>query len=176
MRAPVALSLLAVLLAVSIARNALWTDDYAIWSKTIEAYPRRARAYNELGLHMLDAGRYEDAYRLLRMSSELDPYQQQIWNNLGQVYERLGQTENAIRTYELAIGNAPQDPLPYYNLGVLYYDRFSDRKKALAYLLRARDLQPLEPDVHYQLSRIYADMGDGLQAAEEIKLYRYYRR
>jgi tetratricopeptide (TPR) repeat protein len=143
---------------------------------TLETFPRKARGYNEVGLHLLDQGRYEDAYRFLRRSLELEPYQQPIWNNLGRVYERLGQTDMAIRTYERAIGNAPDDATPYFNLGVLYFDKLHKRDTALSYLLKARDLNPLEPDVHYQLSRIYTANGDHVKAKEELDRFNYLKR
>ena len=168
--------ILLLLTAASSARNALWQDDATIWAPTLENFPRKARGYNEVGLQLLDQGRYEEAYRFLQRSLELDPYQQPIWNNLGQVYERLGQLDRAIRTYERALGNAPDDPTPYFNLGVLYLDRLGQKDKAMGYLLKARDLNPLEPDIHYQLSRIYAANGDRTQAKEELARFNYLKR
>jgi tetratricopeptide (TPR) repeat protein len=165
------LALLAVLLAVSIARNAVWHDDGDIWEDTIRKSPRKARAYNELGLHILAIGNYEKALALFGSSLMIDPYQPAVYINLGLAFEKLDQIDNAIRTYEQAISNQPSEPAAYYNLGILYYNVRGDRKKALAYLLRARDLDPREPDVHQYLGRIYYETGDITRSREENALY-----
>ncbi len=176
MRTYPAVALVLLLTAVSLARNALWQDDATIWTPTLNVFPNKARGYNEVGVHFLNEGKFEEAYGFLRRSLELNPYQQPIWNNLGQVYEGLGRIDMAIQTYERAIGNAPDDPTPYYNLGLLYFNRLGNKDKAMPYLFRARDLNPLEPDIHYQLSRVYAANGDPVRAREELDRYTYLKR
>jgi len=65
----------------------------------------------------------------------------------------------------------PDDPTAYYNLGVLTYTTLKDRNKALGYFLRARDLGPLEPDVHQYLGLIYAERGNFDLSRNEMALY-----
>ena len=165
------LVLIVLLLAVTIVRNAVWADDGRLWNDIIEKSPRKARAYNEYGLHVLDAGDYEKALRLLSRSIELNRYQPQVYVNMGLAYERMNLLEKAIATYEMAIFVEPNDPTPYYNLGVVYYNRLKERERALGYFLKARDLNPSEPDVHQFLGMIYRDKGDFPRSAEEMALY-----
>jgi len=168
------LAIIALLLAVTIARNAVWADDGRLWNDIIEKSPRKARAYNEYGLHVLD-GDPGRAIKLLGKSLELDRYQPQIYINIGLAYEKIGQIEKAVSAYELALFIGPTDPIAYYNLGVLYYQKLNDRDKALTYFLKARDLDPMEPDVHQFLGSIYRDRGDLSRSAEEMKRYDYLR-
>ena len=163
--------MLLALLATGIARNAQWHDDGTIWGDSLTKSPGKARGYNEIGLHLLDQGMYQEAYRILSRSVQLDPYQPAVYVNLGLAYERLGQPENARATYERAISYNPYDPNSFYNLGVLHYTTFKDPDKAFGYFLQARDLNPLEPDVHQFLGQIYAERGDHARAAEEWRLY-----
>jgi len=163
--------LIALLLAVTVARNAVWADDGCLWNDIIEKSPRKARAYNEYGLHVLDTGDFGQALILLGKSLELNRYQPQIYVNLGLAYERTDQIEKAITAYERAIFSQPDDATAYYNLGVLYYLRLKDRDRALGYFLKARDLGPLEPDVHQFLGSIYREQGDTSRSAEELALY-----
>jgi tetratricopeptide (TPR) repeat protein len=164
-------ALIAVLLAGTIARNAVWADDGWLWNDIIEKSPRKARAYNEYGLHVLETGDYDLALRLLGRSLELDRYQPQVYVNLGLAYERKNDIERAIAAYERAIFVHPDDPTAYYNLGVLHYRRLKDRDKALGYFLKARELNPMEPDVHQFLASIYRDQGNVSQSAREMALY-----
>jgi tetratricopeptide (TPR) repeat protein len=175
MRFMFSMVILLALTAASSARNALWQSDATIWGPTLETFPRKARGYNEVGLYLLEQGKYDDAYLFLRRSLELDPYQP-IWNNLGQAYEGLGQIDQAIKTFERAIWSTPNDATAYYNLGKLYLNRLRDRDKAMGYLLKARDLNPLEPDIHYQLSLAYSEIGDLGKAREELERYDYLKR
>jgi tetratricopeptide (TPR) repeat protein len=168
-------ALIAILLAATIARNAVWADDGRLWNDIIEKAPRKARAYNEYGLHVLDTGDPMKAIRLLGRSLELDRYQPQVYVNIGLAYEKLNMIDKAIATYEMAIFTEPTDPTPYYNLGGVYYNRLKDRERALGYFLKARDLNPSEPDVHQYLGTIYREKGDLSRSAEEMALYEKYR-
>jgi len=164
-------ALLAALVAVTFERNEIWHDEGRIWEDIIQKSPRNARAYNELGLHLLDNGDHAGALRVLGRSLELNPYQPQIYINLGLAFEKTNQVEKAINAYERAMSYQPDDPTAYYNLGVLTYTTLKDRNKALGYLLRARDLNPLEPDVHQYLGLIYAEQGNAALYRQEMELY-----
>ena len=172
MRSLGAITLLVLFLAVTVFRNALWLDEEGIWLDAIGNAPRKARAYNELGLHYLAAGQHQKGFRLLARSLELDPYQPAVYVNLGLAYERLNDVDRAVKTYERAIWLNPGDPTAYYNLGVLTYSTLKDPDRAFGYFLKARDLNPLEPDVHEHLARIYLERGDRDRAAEETALFR----
>jgi tetratricopeptide (TPR) repeat protein len=173
MRELLALAVLLPLFAAAIARNELWRDDGAIWGDSIAKSPRKARGYNEIGLHLLDRGRYLEAYQVLSRSIEIDPYQPVIYVNLGLALERLGRYEQARATYERAVSYNPFDPSAFYNLGVLHYTVFKNPEKAFGYFLQARDLNPFEPDVHQFLGQIYAERGELERSEEEWRLYRH---
>jgi tetratricopeptide (TPR) repeat protein len=164
-------ALLAVLVAVTLARNEVWVDEGKTWEDIIQKSPRKARAYNELGLHLLDIGDHAGALRVLGRSMALNPYQPQVYINLGLAFEKTNQVEQAINAYERAMSYQPDDPTAYYNLGVLTYNTLKDRNKALGYFLQARDLNPLEPDVHQFLGQIYAERGNTALSREEMALY-----
>jgi len=166
-----ACALFAALAAVTFARNEVWHDEGSTWVDIIQKSPRKSRAYNELGLHLLDAGDPAGALTVLGRSLELNPYQPQVYINLGLAFERTNQLDKAIHSYEQAMSFQPDDPTAYYNLGVLSFTALKDRDKALTYLQRARDLNPLEPDVHQYLGMIYAEQGDTGLYLREMALY-----
>jgi tetratricopeptide (TPR) repeat protein len=164
-------ALIAALAAATAARNDVWRDEGSTWMDIIQKSPRKARAYNELGLHLLDKGDHAGALRVLGRSLELNPYQPQVYVNLGLAFERTNQVEKAINAYERAMSYQPDDPTAYYNLGVLTFTTLKDRNKALGYLLRARDLNPLEPDVHQYLGLIHAEQGNAELYRKEMAIY-----
>lgn len=156
-----------LLAGASLARNALWYSEAGIWEDCISKSPHKSRAYNELGLHFLDRGDNERAYAVLAGSLKQDPYQGPIYINLGLALEALGHLEEAVRAYEAAIRLYSAEPAVYYNIGRIYYNDLKDRDRALGYFLKARDLDPSEPDVHHYLSLIYEELGDRAQATRE---------
>ena len=166
-----ACALLAALVALAFARNEVWHNEGTTWQDIIQKSPRKPRAYNELGIHLLDTGDNAGALRLLGRSLELNPYQPQVYINLGLAFERTDQIEKAVDAYERAISYQPDDPTAYYNLGVLNYSVLKDRNKALGYLHRARDLNPFEPDVHQYLGAIYSEQGNIDLYRQEMALY-----
>ncbi len=161
------LAVLMVLAAVTLMRNSLWHDDGTIWRDTIGKSPRKARAYNELGLHFIAEKDYPMALEILDRSLEINPYQPEIYINLGIAFEKTGRTDRAREAYQRALSYDPRDPTAYYNLGLLYYRKLHDSTTALSYLLKARDLDPLEPDVHEWLGELYSERGNARLAARE---------
>lgn len=171
MRKTVSVLLVILLSLLSFSRNRIWQSDGTIWADTIAQNPENARAYNELGLYLASTGDYEEALRIMNISLALNPYQPTVYVNIGFLLERANLPDQAEETYHRAIRYYPQNATAYYNLGILYYSRFQDRDRALRSLLTARDLDPLEADVHHYLSRIYLEKGDRSRAEEENRLY-----
>ncbi len=165
------IGLLLILLITSFLRNSLWGDEGKLWLDTINKSPKKARGYNELGLEAINSKNYTLALDAFTRALKLDPYLSQTYVNIGLVYEGLNQIDEAIAAYERSTRMNPVDPVPYYNMGILYYKSKQDRQKALDLFLKARDLNPLEPDVHNYLSAIYRDMGLHDQANEEMRLF-----
>ena len=171
MRTAAGVILLVVLTAMSLARNTLWMDDGMLWLDTIQKSPHKARGYNELGLYAIKVHDYQLALSAFNRSLQLDPYMPHAYVNIGLAYEGLNRVDLAILAYQRAISLAPEDPIPYYNLGQVYYKTMKDHQKALGFFLKARDLNPLEPDVHQLLGYVYRDMGMDARSMAEFRLY-----
>jgi protein O-mannosyl-transferase len=166
-----AVILVATLLVAAYARNGLWQDDMTIWADALDKSPRKARGLNELGIYYVGKQDYEKALAALRKSLELNRYQPAVYLNMGLAYEGLNRIDLAIEMYTTAAQYQPDDPVAYYNLGVLYYKTLHDLDRAFELLRKARDLNPSEPDVHLYLSYIYRDRGEFEHADEEYRLH-----
>lgn len=171
MRTLVGAALLITLVAASIERNALWFDDGTIWIDSINKSPKKGRAYNELGLHAIQVHDYTLALDAFTRAIRINPYLSNAHINIGLAYEGLERFDMAIAAYEKAIRIDPEEPTAYYNLGIVYFQKKNNPQKALELFLKARDLNPLEPDVHQYLGRIYQSNGDVQLAQKEFQLF-----
>ncbi len=162
--------LVLILTTVCFLRNSVWENDATLWMDTAAKSPQKMRGYNEVGIHYLNEHNYEKALAIFVTLIRMNPYEPLARINLGLAYEGLGQTDLAAKAYEMAIAINPDDPTAYYNLGCLYYNTRKDHKKALELFLKARDLNPLEPDVHQYLGDIYREAGRPDLAQGEYRL------
>lgn len=68
------LAALVVLLAVAtLIRNEDYRSELALWARTVQQSPQKARAWNNLGMACRDAGRSECAEQSFRQAMALDP-------------------------------------------------------------------------------------------------------
>jgi len=93
------------------------------YQKAIELNPKDAHAYANLGNVYFTEKRYEEAIRFYERAIELDSkkaYVAYLRNNLGRAYYAQQRYAKAIEQYQKAVELDPQQPLPYYSLGLTY--------------------------------------------------------
>jgi tetratricopeptide (TPR) repeat protein len=77
------LALLATgLVVVTVARNAVYKSEIALWRDTVSRSPGKARAYNNLGYAFDLAGRRNEALQAYQRALEIDPDYVKARNNL----------------------------------------------------------------------------------------------
>lgn len=97
-------------------------------NKNDEALYNRGTAYRK-------AGKYVEAIADLSRAIKIKEVPR-YYNNRGNAYSRLGKKEEAIDDYIKAMELDPEDPSPYYNLGIVY-SRAGDTKKSTYYFHKA---------------------------------------
>ena len=78
-----------------------------------------------------------------------------------------GDSERARELLEKAVGLNDQLRLAYVDLGVILTEQ-KQLQQALEALEHAEKLDPLQPDVHYRLGRLYQAMGKRVEAEKEM--------
>jgi tetratricopeptide (TPR) repeat protein len=125
-----ALALVAVLVALTVARNRVWRDDLSLWADSVEKSPNKARAVNNLGVALSVRSDYRAAAALFERAARLDPDYSKAWFNLGTARHRLGDYEGAIAPYETFLAAAPDYPEVYANLSDCYFRTWRPEKAA----------------------------------------------
>jgi tetratricopeptide (TPR) repeat protein len=129
----------------------LWFQLALVQSKTpdtvpeaVKAYQRviaiqpSARAHNNLGTLLLNAGQVGPAIVQFEAALRLAPSYARAHNNLGNAYSKTEQGQRAEQHYQSAIKLAPSYISPYYNLGLLYLNarRFAESASAFREVLK----------------------------------------
>jgi tetratricopeptide (TPR) repeat protein len=138
-----------------------------------------AMLYSELGLHLLDAQRYEDAIDVLSEAADhpSNDLQRERWRFLfflSYAYEFQGETEQALQAIREAQSLNPNfSRLLYQEAWVYYHARQWDEALRLfeRVLREHSDDDSLVRDVRFRMSNIYVEQGDmakGEKILEEV--------
>ncbi len=81
-----------------------------------------------------------------------------------------GSYETALREFKKSIEINPSNPVPYSNVGYIYYD-IGDMAKAYEYHRKALEIDPNHANSHYGLALIYSRWGDDERARHHWQEY-----
>ena len=161
---------LALLVAATLALGrvtAARTRDYAsaltLWTDTVAKRPENARARNNLGKALEDAGRVGEALEQYRAAARLDSTLADARSNLGHALDLAGRPDEAIAEYRAALRFDPDHAWAHCNLGAALARR-GDLAAATAELDAALRLDPEFPEANYNRGLLLARSGQ-LEAA-----------
>ena len=107
----------AALALTTVSRNEDYLSEERIWRDTMAKRPLNWRAYNNLGMVLIKAGRPEEAMTHLAEALRLNPRQAETYNNFGNALIARGRTDEGMRYYVEALAINPRLAEAYTNLG-----------------------------------------------------------
>jgi tetratricopeptide (TPR) repeat protein len=118
-----------------------------------------------LGAHLLEQGKVEEAIWHLEQAYELNDENTAVLINLGGAYVMAGHHKKAIPLLETARDAEPDNAMVWTNLATAYLGNPllatpQQQMKAISAFQKALDLNPAAPNVHYNLGLIFVDRGD----------------
>ena len=123
-------------------RNADYRSELSIWQDTVDKSPRDDRARSNLGMALLECGRFDEAIVQLQRALEINADVAGVHNNLGIIMARRGQMDEAIVHFQKAVDLQPGFVGALNNLGnaLAAKNRFDE---AMARLRQALKLSPI---------------------------------
>jgi tetratricopeptide (TPR) repeat protein len=121
-----------------------WTSTYALWTHTLEVTENNFRAEDNLGVALVELGRYADALVHFQNAAAIYPEDEISHINIAALLARQGDLRDAIVEYEAALRltSSPQDQtVAYSDLGAIYR-QLGDNATARANYLQALHLDP----------------------------------
>lgn len=114
---------LALAIALCIARNSDWHSPERLWSDASKKGPLMPRPYVNLAQALLQEGRVEESIAASRRALALRPDLERGHYNLGTAYMQQGQYELAAAHLRRALEISPQLLPAYNNLGNIYVEQ-----------------------------------------------------
>ncbi|MEK7096739.1 MAG: tetratricopeptide repeat protein [Patescibacteria group bacterium] len=96
---------------------------------------------NNMGVELFRVGRYDEAKKYFKISTQLAPYWWVNWNNLGASYEREKNYQKAMDYYQKSVTNG-QYYLAYENLARILVLHGKDQKKTEEFLQKSLKIFP----------------------------------
>ncbi len=95
--------------AVTISRNALWSDDLLIWREAARVSPNKARVQYNLGFALAQRRQIEPAEQAFRLARSLNPSDDLSYAALGYCAEIQHRNKEALAFYEQALTLNPNN-------------------------------------------------------------------
>ncbi|MBI3754312.1 MAG: tetratricopeptide repeat protein [Deltaproteobacteria bacterium] len=149
------LFIIAPLSLATCERNALWKDDFTLWTDIVHKSKGKARAYYNLGAAYHDEkGLLDEAITYYRTALTIEPDYASVHNDLGDALRDKGLLEPAIIEYKTALRLKPAYPKAHNNLGIVYcrQGKFDEAIRELKMALR---LNPEYAEARNNLEDIY---------------------
>jgi tetratricopeptide (TPR) repeat protein len=136
-----------------------------LFSLAIEAAPREATYYNDLGNALKACGNLQEAEASYKAAIAFNAGYADAHFNLGNVCRLQGNFSAAIASYERAIALSPLEADAHNNLGTAWLDMGQTDKAERAFL-RAIELNPWYAEAHFNRGNAFASKGDHVEAIE----------
>ncbi len=149
-------------------RNEDYRTELSIWNDTVAKCPDNARAHNNFGRALLEAGRYPEALAQCEEALRLKPDNPEAHFNLGFLLQQTGKPQEAISEYERALRLKPDHFEARFNLGVAL-EKVGRESEAIQDYEQALRSYPDYVEAHVNLGNALLRMGKAQEAVEHYE-------
>lgn len=143
--------IIGILIVFSIKRNGVYIDELSLWSDVVKKAPGNARGWHALAGAYIQRGMFDKAEECIRRSLRIQP-EPITFVLLGRLEALRHRYENALLLYEEAIRRSEEEVFKkmaivskakaYFEIGNIYFEVYSDPKRAEYYYRKAIELRP----------------------------------
>jgi tetratricopeptide (TPR) repeat protein len=152
--------------AGTIRRNAVWKNDFALYSDMVIKSPDAFVPNNNLGFALMKMGRFQEAKKHLEIALRLKPDMLNILISKSTFYIKKGFVDKAILELNNTLFLEPGRADAHYYLGLAYAIK-GWLKQAVDEYTEALRLKPDYPHIHNNLAEVYAMQGRTYEAMSE---------
>ena len=145
-----------------------WQNGFALFTHTLSVTENNHVMHNNLGIEFKSQGRFDEAIEQFNKALKIRPNYAKVHNNLGNVLQAKGRFNEAINLERNALKAIPNSAKLYNNLGFALKSQ-GKVDEARDSLYKARELNQMDPMVHYYLGQVHMKAADTVAAAEAYK-------
>ncbi len=146
----------------------------AVFADYLRQRPDDPNGHMMMGMTLFRSGDFDQARPQFETARRLDPKLLEADYYLGMVAYSLADDATAEGLLTSVVARDPEHGQAHLGLGKLYL-RQKKLEQAVSQLQTAARLLNDEPDVHFQLSRVYGQMGQTALAQQEVAAYRAFK-
>jgi len=146
-------------------RNAIWQDDFLLWSNVVQRNPLNFRGWSSLATVLEKRGDFKAALAHYDRAIQQKPDYYIALYNKGLLLGRMGKTEDAISLFHQTLRIKPDYSKALINLGVALV-RAGRVDDGVSYLQRALTIQPMSLQANLNLATIFVNSGKPEAAVE----------
>ena len=139
--------------------------------EAIEAFPTYYDALARLGMEYVLRNSYESAKPVLAKAVEVNVRSYEGWFGLGLVHFQISDIEDAIDSFKMAADINPSSVNAHLRHGIALHSANKLTDAEAAYVQADTLGNGSNPQVNWQLARIYMDLGRNREAAKQLELY-----
>lgn len=148
-------------------RNLVWESCESFWEDITIKAPLKARAHNNYGVALSEAGKYDTAIEQYKTAIRQDSDYCDPWSNLAVAYSFKNEVDKAIAALKNAIRIFPHYPEAYNNLGSFLLQK-KDYDSAEHSFQLALKLRPHYGKAFLNLGRLYLEKGENEKSWEHF--------
>ena len=104
---------------LTLAREAVFSSELALWSDTIQVSPRSSIGHMNVGNALLQNGQVDAAIAQFQTALGINPGYAEAHYNLGNALFGKGEVDEALAQYQMAVALKPTFALGHYNVGIV---------------------------------------------------------
>ena len=152
----------------TIERNKVYQSTEKIWEDITQKQPKNARAWNNLGSHLILNGDSKKAIDHFEKALSLNPNLADAHSNIGLAFCNLKQFQKAIESLKKSIELEPNHRNAFLNLGVTA-SRMGKFDLAIKAYNQAIHLSPYKPNAYVSLATLFRIQGKRDKAMDLLK-------
>lgn len=149
-------------------RNTIWRSGTEFWYSIVTRAPRKARAWNNYGVALSEAGKQREALAQFQYAIFLDKRYADPYGNMAVAHGVLKEYDKAITAQKECIRLNPTQPEAYNNLASFLLS-IQQPEQALKVLEVAIHLRPHYGKAYFNMGRAHYELKDKEKAYEKFK-------
>jgi tetratricopeptide (TPR) repeat protein len=156
------------LAALTLHREKVFANEFALWSDTLQVSPQSATAHNGMGLAFAEKGQLAAAIAEYQKALEITPTFARAHNNLGVAYLRQDRLDEAMKEFHNSIAFDPSFAEANNNLGNAFMKK-GQAARAIVEYRKASKINPTMAEAHLNLGNALLRAGRMDDAMVELQ-------